>query len=154
MRITRSIAVLATAWLLVTMAWLPSSAWGGESDADAAWPAWLPEFHGDFRTFFVYQNDSDFDDTEPLYGEYGQSVGYFSTLFRPRVTWTPHEAITLFYELEIGDNVWSRNDANQGDATGQGSPVFRHRQFWGAIGFPGIPLSLTAGYRYVHDPRT
>jgi len=116
------------------------------------WPEWLPEFHGDFRTFFIYQNDSDFDDTEPLYGEYGQSVGYISTMMRPSVEWTPHEAITLFYELEIGDNVWSRNDANQGDATGEGRPVFRHKQFWGAVRFPNTALELKAGYQYVCDP--
>ncbi|HDH97031.1 MAG TPA: hypothetical protein ENF73_04825, partial [Proteobacteria bacterium] len=40
----------------------------------------LPKIGGEFRTFFIYQNDSDFDDTEPLYGEYGQSVGYISTM--------------------------------------------------------------------------
>ncbi len=112
----------------------------------------LPQIGGEFRTFFIYQNDSDFDDTEPLYGEYGQSVGYISTMIRPSIEWTPHEAITLFYEIEIGDNIWSRNDANQGDATGEGRPVFRHKQFWGAVRFPNTSLALTAGYQYVHDP--
>ena len=32
-----------------------------EGPADADWQKWLPQVHIYFRTFFLYQNDSDFD---------------------------------------------------------------------------------------------
>lgn len=112
----------------------------------------LPEFHLDFRTFFLWQSDSDFDDSKPKYSESGQTVGYLSTLIRPSLMWNPHESIRVFYEIEVGDNVWSRNDANQGDPTGADWPVFRHRQFWGEVQIPNLPLWIKAGYSYFHDP--
>jgi hypothetical protein len=120
--------------------------------APADWQRWMPRVHVYFRTFFVYQNDTDFDPTDPLYDENGQSKGHLATLLRPLFTFSPHEAVTIAYELEIGDNVWSQNDANQGDPTGQGRPIVRHRQFWGRLAFPGTPVSATAGYQYVFDP--
>ena len=123
-----------------------------DAPADADWQKWLPQVHIYFRTFFLYQNDSDFDRTKPLYNKYGQSVGYLSTMFRPLFLWSPLPAITLGYELELGDNIWSENDARQGDATGAGRPIFRHRQFWGQLKFPSTDLSLAVGYQYVHDP--
>lgn len=121
-------------------------------EAECGLPSWLPEIHAYLRTFAIYQNDTDFDDTEPLYNEYGQSMGYISTVFKPTVRWTPIDAITLFYELEVGDNFWSRNDANQGEATGEGRPIFRHKQFWGSVTFPDTMTGAKAGYMYLYDP--
>ncbi|MDP8257708.1 MAG: hypothetical protein P9M14_18330 [Candidatus Alcyoniella australis] len=137
-----------SAIILCTLLAIP--AFAAADDGEQA--ALLPIIHADFRTFFVHQNDSDFDPTGQLYDQNGQQVGYISTLFRPRMIWQPHEAIELQYELEIGDNIWSRNDANQGDATGEGRPVFRQRQFWGHVGLPWIPVGIGAGYRHLDDP--
>ena len=151
-RMIRLAAVLCCAVLAANAVLAMEVDPSGKPRKSAELPAWLPEFHADFRTFFLYQNDSDFDDTDPLYDEYGQTVGYLSTLFRPRIIWRPHEAITLFYEMEVGDNIWSANDANLGDPTGETRTIFRHRQFWGSIQLPRVPVYVKSGYTYFYDP--
>lgn len=152
MRIRRPVAiVLVMSATLLCLAGVANSQETGQKTEESL-PPWLPEIHVYFRTFTIYQNDTDFDDTKPLYEDYGQSMGYISTTFRPSVKWTPIEAITLFYELEVGDNFWSRNDPNQGDATGEGHPIFRHKQFWGSVTFPDSKTDIKAGYQYLYDP--
>lgn len=111
-----------------------------------------PEFGLEFQTFAIYKNDSDFDRTEPLYDENGYSVGYVSTIFTPTITWRPIDAVTLRYTVEIGDNIWSRNNPDQENPAADDAPILRHKEIWGEVLFPGEIVGLKAGYQYLYDP--
>ncbi len=112
----------------------------------------MPDFDLFFQSYFYLANDSDFDRTEPIYEKNGQSVGYMLTTFRPGLTWTPMNNITLRYQLEIGDNVWSRNDLDGQDPNSQNTAVVRHKLVWGEVLTPGGHFGIKTGYQYFHDP--
>jgi len=70
----------------------------------------FPTFSGSLRTFFLWKNDRDFDDTEPLFNEYGQSVGYMDVTLFPRLTWDINRSVRVQYYAEVGKAFWSRSD--------------------------------------------
>ncbi|HPM77786.1 MAG TPA: hypothetical protein PK961_11880, partial [bacterium] len=114
-------------------------------------PKNLPSIDLRLQTFFLYQNDADFDRSEPLYGEYGQSVGYFATIFEPTLDWQPIDQVTLRYGARLGENLWSRNDAEQNDPEGDSVQVLQHREIWGQVMF-NEAFGVRAGYQHVVDP--
>ncbi len=103
-----------------------------------------------FQTFTIFQNDRDFDRTEPLFDEYGQSVGYVATALEPGLTVAPIPQVWLRYSARIGDAVWSRNDAEQRDPAGENGVLFQTREMYGHVGLFGT--DLLAGYQLVEDP--
>ena len=115
-------------------------------------PDLMPDFDLFFQSYFYLANDSDFDRTEPVYERNGQSVGYMLTTFRPGLTWVPIDNVTLRYQLEVGDNVWSRNDLDGQDPAAQNSSVVRHKQVWAEVLTPGGLLGIKTGYQYFYDP--
>lgn len=135
--------------LLIVALLAPASAFAQETvDLQVA----LPELSVDFISYFLFKNDNDFDRTRPVYGTDGQSVGAFATVFTPTVKWSPIKPVSFHYTLEIGDNIWSRNDVDQRDPTAKDIPVVRHKEFWAKVMFPRDFLSLKIGYQYLYDP--
>jgi hypothetical protein len=114
-------------------------------------PVNWPTFDLDFKTYFLIQSDNDFDDTEPLYDKNGQTVGYLLTTFKPGFTWQPIDWVTLRYQPKIGDNLWSRNDAEQRDPTAADMPIFQQEEIWGEVRLPK-GLAIRAGYQWMKDP--
>ena len=111
-----------------------------------------PEFTLSFETFVLFKNDNDFDRTDPIYSDNGQSVGYVSTVFEPAITWKPILPVKIHYALELGDNIWSRNDSDQQDPTAPDQVLVKHKEFWSQVLFPGNVAGFTAGYQYLFDP--
>lgn len=111
----------------------------------------LPAFDVEFRNFFLIQNDRDFDRTDPLYDENGQTVGYFATILRPGMTWNPIEQVLVRYQLQIGENLWSRNNAEERDPGAADVPVFQTREIWADVLLPG-QVGVRTGYQYLYDP--
>ena len=114
-------------------------------------PKNLPSIDLRLQTFFLYRNDADFDRSKPLYDEYGQSVGYFATIFEPTLDWQPIEQVTLRYGARIGENLWSRNDAEQNDPEDDSVQVLQHREIWGQVMF-NEAFGVRAGYQHIVDP--
>ncbi|NLH50588.1 MAG: hypothetical protein GX444_18590 [Myxococcales bacterium] len=112
----------------------------------------LPAFDIFFQTYFYAANDRDFDRTEPLYEANGQSVGYVLTTMRPGLTWRPAEILTLRYQLEVGDNLWSRNDPYGDDPYSEETAVFRHKEIWAEATTPNGRLGTRLGFQYFYDP--
>ncbi len=125
-------------------------AWDDEGDDSE--PDLMPDFDLYFQSYFYLANDSDFDRTEPVYERNGQSVGYMLTTFRPGLTWAPLDNVTLRYQLEVGDNVWSRNDLDRQDPLAQSTSVVRHKLVWAEVLTPGGRLGIKTGYQYFYDP--
>lgn len=139
---------IGIALLTVLIAGMCLTAWAEETPENEKN---LPQINFTFQNYFLYQNDSDFDRSEPLYDEYGQSVGYFATVFEPTLTWQPIEQVELRYGARIGENLWSRNDAEQNDPNADSVPVLQHREIWGKVMF-GNYVGLRAGYQQIADP--
>jgi len=111
-----------------------------------------PEVHLWFQTYFLFTNDTDFDRTKPLYSDYGQTSGFVSTTFRPSLTWRPHPNVTLQYTLEVGDNIWSRNNLDELDPHAEDIPLVRHKEVWAEITSPKGAFGIKPGYQYIYDP--
>jgi hypothetical protein len=106
----------------------------------------------EFKNFFLWQNDSDFDRTDPLYDENGQSVGYFATALTPTMAWQPIDEVLLRYKVQIGENLWSRNDVLERDPTAEDIPTLQHKEIWGAVTLP-YDFYVGAGYSSSRIPR-
>jgi len=104
----------------------------------------------EFKNFFLWQNDSDFDRTDPLYDENGQSVGYFATALTPTMAWQPIDEVLLRYKVQIGENLWSRNDVLERDPTAEDIPTLQHKEIWGAVTLP-YDFYVGAGYSSFED---
>ena len=88
------------------------------------------EFHGTFISSFLYQSDSDFDPSARYYDREGQSVGQAATFFRPDLTLRPMDHLTLFYQVELGWNAWSRNNVDQWFPGAEDYFLVKHRELW------------------------
>ncbi len=106
----------------------------------------------DLQSIVVYRNDRDFDRTEAAYEPGGQSVGFAATYFKPFFRLGLSDELSIVYELEVGLNVWSRNNADQQDP--QASDVFlmKHRQIYAAGDFKSTGFGFKVGYQRLTDP--
>jgi hypothetical protein len=143
--------MLLAALLTLAVCLAPAAA-----DEPAAAPAskaadLLPAFDVYFQTFVYAANDRDFDRTKPLYNANGQSVGYVLTTLRPGLTWKPADILTLRYQMEAGDNVWSRNDVYGDDMASEATPVFRQKEIWAQATTPCKCFGGQVGFMHVLD---
>jgi len=115
-------------------------------------PAKIPVLSGTFLTFFLYQNDGDFDSTPPLFDEYGQSIGYFDVRVYPRLTWRPTRAVTFQYYAEIGGALWSQQSDDEYPDLVDSRPVYIQKELWAEILLPRESFGFRVGFQYIHDP--
>lgn len=104
------------------------------------------------QTVFLYKSDDDFDATKPIYNEEGQSVGLVATIFQPQIAFHIGQSFELFYELELGLNMWSKNNPDQYDPTQNDTFFLKHREVWAAGSFLDDQLGFKVGYRHFKDP--
>lgn len=136
-------------WATVALA-QSGEALRGERCLQAGGPAPMVEFHGEFASWFFWRNDKDFESTIPYYGAEGQSVGQASSFLRPQLTYRPANQIELFYEAELGLNIWSRNDPDQQFPGANDYMVLKHKELWAEVGMDRAQLKV--GYQRLRDP--
>jgi hypothetical protein len=110
-----------------------------------------PTFDLRMRNYVMYQNNTDFDPTKPLNNRYGLAIGYFATTIEPGLRWTPIPQVTVRYQAKIGENVWSRNNAEELDMTAPDTMLFQTEEAWSEVRLPGN-VAIRAGYQFMHDP--
>jgi len=109
-------------------------------------------FDAELLTPLVLFNDSDFDRTEPAYNAERQHVGLVGTMFRPGVTFEILPTLRIRYQAEIGLNLWSRNNADQIDATADDIFLLLHKQVYAEGDSPCGKLGFKTGYDRWADP--
>ncbi len=109
------------------------------------------EVHGTFISSFLFQSDADFDSSARYYDRDGQTVGQAATFFRPDFTIRPLDQLTLFYQVELGWNAWSRNNVDQWFPGENDAFLVKHRELWARWDF-NEKVGLAAGYQHVADP--
>jgi hypothetical protein len=109
------------------------------------------EVHALFTTLGLYRSDSDFDPTARQYDRDGQSEGQIATFLRPDLSLHALGGLTLFYQVELGWNAWSRNDPDAWFPAGEAYPVLKHREIWGEWRFTER-TKLRTGYQHFRDP--
>ncbi|MFH1530216.1 MAG: hypothetical protein ABIK09_05705 [Pseudomonadota bacterium] len=134
-------------FVLIALSLLTTATPAGAADG----PAENVEVHGTFITAFLFQTDSDFDSTARHYDRDGQTVGQAATFFRPDLTLRPLDHLTLFYQVELGWNAWSRNNVDQWFPAADDAFLVKHRELWARWDFDG-GVGLGAGYQHVADP--
>lgn len=138
---------------LLALLFFFSMAHGSEIETgDTSSPIELPEISFSILNYFIFKNDQDFDRSKPVYSNNGQTVGFVSTVFEPAIDWRPVDFIVFRYALEIGDNIWSRNDVDQRDPTAADVPIVKHKEFWTRVYMPCKRWGFQAGYQYFYDP--
>ncbi len=110
------------------------------------------EFSAMIQSLFVYKNDSDFDDTPKMNDTEGQSVGYLGTFFRPQLRLRPIEQLSIYYEAEIGLNLWSRNDPAQYAGGEDSTFQIAHREIYAEGHFVDDLIGFKVGYQKFYDP--
>jgi hypothetical protein len=111
-----------------------------------------PVLAGTFLTFFLWQNDRDFDATKPIFDEYGQSVGYVDVRVFPRLAWRPTRAVTFLYFAEIGGALWSRKSESDHPDLVVHQPVYIQKELWAQVLLPWEGSGFRLGFQYIHDP--
>jgi hypothetical protein len=112
----------------------------------------LLEFDLFFQTYALFANETDFDRSRPVYSKNGQTEGYVLTTFRPGMTWRPWDFVAIRYQLEVGDNFWSRNDPDSQNMQSPGTAVVRHKEMWGEVTTQDKAFGIKTGYMYFYDP--
>ena len=110
------------------------------------------ELRAELLSMLVYRNDSDFDRGRPAY-DHGQDVGFLGTFFKPQLTVKVADFLRLYWETEIGLDIWSRNDPDVGlGSSGDrwAALGFKQRELWGEARW-GDGWSLRVGYQRVVD---
>jgi hypothetical protein len=105
----------------------------------------------DLLNLFLWRNDTDFDDSKPLWDEDGQSAGAFATVLTPTFAWYPSRSLRITYQTELGLNYWSKHDP---DIEGGFSPsmlVMKHRELHGS-GEIDDNFGFKLGYGRFEDP--
>ncbi len=115
-------------------------------------PSKFPVLSGTFLTFFLWQNDRDFDSTEPLFNEYGQTVGYVDVRIYPRLTWRPSKEVTFQYFAEIGGALWSQQSEDGHPDLVESMPVYIQKELWAQVLLPWDGSGFRLGFQYVYDP--
>lgn len=113
-------------------------------------PRWI-DVSALMQSVALWQNDSDFDPTEPKYNEEGQSVGLAATIFQPKVTFHIGDQFKLYYEAEVGLNMWSKNNPDEYDPTADDAFFMKHREMWSSGSFYGDRLGFKVGYQRYLD---
>lgn len=111
---------------------------------------WAQELKGELQNIALFKTDSDFDPSKPVYLPSGQTVGALGTFMRPELTIKPVEKLKVFYEVEIGLNIWSRNSLEIEPGRTRDLIMFKHRQIYseGEIGRTWFRV----GYQHICDP--
>lgn len=112
----------------------------------------IVNFNAVIQSVFYYRNDSDFDGTRPFYNEDGQSVGLLGTFFAPKLELKPIEEIRIYYEAEIGLNLWSRNDPAQYSSGEKSAFQLAHREIYAEGHFVDNLVGFKVGYQKFYDP--
>ncbi len=106
----------------------------------------------EFLTLFVYRNDADFDRTDANY-EYGQDVGLIGTYLKPAIDVQVVEQLRLHWDMEVGLDLWSRNDPEvglgQSDGSHGASLSLKQRELYADICYEGFFARL--GYQHLQD---
>jgi hypothetical protein len=149
----KGLAVLALLLLAPGLAgWIDPGVPGDTPEREDFPPGKYPVFSATFLTFFLWQNDRDFDSTDPLFNEYGQSVGYFDVRVYPRLTWRPTEAVMVHYFAEVGGALWSQQSDGPNPDLVVTQPVYIQKELWAQILLPGNAYGFRIGFQYIYDP--
>jgi hypothetical protein len=103
------------------------------------------------QSLLLYRNDSDFDRTKSVYEPDGQSVAALATIFAPSLRLNV-EKLSLFYAMELGLNLWSRNNPDQFDPTANDTFFLKHRELYAQGDALGGFFSFRVGYQRIADP--
>lgn len=104
------------------------------------------------QNLLLLRNDSDFDPTKEAYDEDGQSVGALATLFKPSILFNIPSFGEIFYDLELGLNIWSKNNPDQADPTADDRFFLKHRELWASGQFFDNWVAFKIGYQHFSDP--
>lgn len=142
------------AWLLllVCTGWGVAPAFAEDEQAPEDADHRAIEVTAETQSLFLYQNDADFDPSEPVYNPDGQGVGGFTTTLSPMIIWNATENIRFAYEAEIGVNVWSTHNPDQQDSAAADALLLKHRQIYAEGELLDRLLLFKAGYQYLRDP--
>ena len=104
----------------------------------------------DLVNIFVIRNDSDFDDSKPVYNEYGQSEGFLGTFLQPRLRIGVSRYMRFYYETEIGLDLWSEKNPDHALGTEGGNALgIKQREIWGEFAIKKFRTKV--GYQRVKD---
>lgn len=112
---------------------------------------WL-NFGATLQTVLIYQNDTDFEDTKRYYNENGQSGGLLGTFLKTQLSLHPIEQIKIYWEMEMGLNLWSRHDPDQYTSGERDTFRIAQRELYAEGIFLDGLLGFKAGYQYFNDP--
>lgn len=107
--------------------------------------------NGYLQNIGLFKTDRDFDPTEPYYNPDGQTVGFLATFFDPKITVQFSEKVKMYYEIEIGTNVWSRNRIEWNHGEVKDFFNLKHRQIYVEANSERLRV-LRIGYQYFSDP--
>lgn len=147
----RKTAFVVIACALALAAPAPARAAEGPDLARAPEAGVKVSLHGLFQTVGLFRSDSDFDGTERYYDRDGQSEGQIATFLRPDLRIDALRALTVFYQLELGWNVWGHNNPDQWFPGSEAYPVLKHREIWAEWRF-SPQVRLRTGYQRFADP--
>lgn len=102
--------------------------------------------------FFYYKNDSDFDNSKSLYQPQGNSEGLLGTYLNSQLTLNITNDVYIFYEAELGTNIWSKNNPDIIDPVSEDIFVLKHRQIYGSTEFFANQARIRSGYMRIIDP--
>jgi hypothetical protein len=106
----------------------------------------------EFVNLFLFRSDSDFDGSKAVYEPDGQTVGVLGTFLKPDLTVNLARNLRLFYEVEIGLNLWSLHNPDQQDATAPDVFLMKHRELYAEGEFLDGLLGFKVGYQRFQDP--
>ena len=108
----------------------------------------------DFLTLGHVYNDSDFDASPRFLDSDGQTQGQIATFFKPTFHIDVKSRLKLAWQMELGWNAWSRNNAdlpNQFMPSDQPGIMLRHKELWAGYTFES-DVVLKVGYQHFADP--
>jgi len=106
----------------------------------------------EFVNLFLFRSDSDFDGSKAVYQPDGQTVGVLGTFLKPDLTVNLSRTLRLFYEVEIGMNLWSLHNPDQQDATAPDVFLMKHRELYAEGELLDGLFGFKVGYQRFQDP--
>jgi hypothetical protein len=103
------------------------------------------------QNFFFFMNDKDFDRTEPFYNVDGQTSGFFGTIFTPGFALDAADIVRIYYEAELGINVWSKNNPDENSPLADDIFLLKHREIWAKV-YLADNFGAKIGYQRFLDP--